>query len=331
MRYTSVALTTKIDQMGHKIDKSTLQTWARQMADSEYAPASFVDHHHALPPIGKILNPRVEPLEASEHALIVDIELFEPAQRTPIHLSDGRLLVMESIPSDQRPFSFGAQTFSKDHMVLEVEPRNFSSDRERENLANELAQQFSIELRIKHEKGIDPVSAIALFIGTLYLQKVSSKLLDKTADAHTNKMARELSQIKDVFRDVIKKWRALPGIKGSTYFRHIVEHDPLVEFCYEGEDFEFASAGFMTDRIDAALKTAELLKDEQNAAYVQFHLDANCEWKFNFAATGDGAVIAEPNTIEKRDKAFKEMQTKTNEDGHTIGISAYIRSKDKHK
>lgn len=304
---------------------------AAAVNDERWSVASIIDHDYSLPPIGKAMNASVVELADGNFALDDEEAIFDNS--TTIRLSTGQELFKQST-CDKRPFAFVlARAFLNDKMIIDVEERNFVSIRSTENFIAELNKVAPSELHTHHEKDLFVLPSALMLLGSFYIFKVASRTLDKVADKHAEEIVREGIELKDLTSENLKKlvrfsnetvrqW-IFNSRKGERVpqFHHRLKTNPIVELVYKGEDFEWAALGFTEEALRIAYQQAQILKEEQNANFVQFLFGDNLVWQLNYATTETGDIIATANAFAQRDDRFKEMEKQAKEQGRDIGVS----------
>lgn len=177
------AATTGLDWNYQRLTRQSLEQMAGHAPDR--ARMLGWEHDMTLPPLGKIVNYRVEERPDGEHQLAATVEQFTRKRRIP--LPDGTFGVEEYAPSDPTPF-FCPVGDCPDVLQVETDFQNFETPHDHRAFFEAIHEAAECETGGMVRKSIipDPHVVIALtpkiilaVLGTKVAWRLGGKVVDK--------------------------------------------------------------------------------------------------------------------------------------------------------
>jgi hypothetical protein len=283
-------------------------------------PLLTVEHDLSLPPYGKVTKAWVEPRDDGEYQLVVENEIFDEVLWTK--LGDGTQLFKQESNSDRHPF-MDRYAEVTDDIFLSYDWTNFESEEDIEQFLQEIKSQSKLEFtsNVFGRKSYIPdpefLVGIAKAIGAyLIARKVLDKSSDKVLDLISEDIAKFYTFIKSIVTSAVKYVR--PRNRPITYV-FVAQGNPTLEFIVRSANAGLVVSSMTLDKLEAALSHANFYYSAFGAVKIQYLLNSDGRWEFNYLLTNTGAVIGTEKSLSRRTRRLellarqREAMDKTHE------------------
>ena len=308
MKIKAVAATTHIDRHNCKITKEALEDAVNKIKNGDSVPAMCLGHDMAVPPLGKITDAWLEPMEDGEYKMLIIQETFDSYKE--ITLPDGSVAYEEFLPDNNKPFSLKLDKKAPDKLQIHTDFVNFESKKEYESFVNDIKNVGDFEEKHIGRKALipDPEIIITLTHG-LIAYIVSKKIIDKATDKIIDSMVNDISKLYDVIKcEIVSAAKhVIPKNRPITYIFE-APGEVGVEFLARTNDPNMILSALEKNKLQDCFEKVDNLKRTINADKVQFILNDDGIWEFNFLLTKSGHVIGTPESHKRRERRFKLME-----------------------
>lgn len=146
-----------------------------------------------------------------------------------------------------------------------------------------------------------PDPTIIVTVGSSFIGLLTYQVLRKSADRISDNIAEDLSKLYSSIKAVASGMAkyANPKTRPITYLVH-VPGNPNISFVARTTEVNLLLNALLKDRSQEALQFSEELHTVINAVEVQFLLNANGHWEFNYLLTENGGVVGTPESFSRR-------------------------------
>lgn len=306
-----IVATTHIDRQFTQISKEALEDAADQVNRGS-RPLLTVEHDPTLPPFGKGVKASVEPCDDGHHQLVVEHEVFDEVLWTD--LTDGSKLFRQESATDTLPFSDRYSELPDDPFIS-FDPVNFGSQSDYVAFIDDIKRGSNVEFSISSfgRKSLIPDPELLVGItktsaGYLLAKKILEKTADKVLDLAADDLAKFYAFIRAIVTSAVRYMT--PKGRPITYI-FVLRTDPRIEFIARSADSNLVMSALTLERLESALSQASFYRSILGAVRIQYLLNTNGEWEFNYLLTGTGAVIGTEKSLSRREKAFELLAQDT--------------------
>lgn len=310
-----IVATTHIDRQFTQISKGALEDAADQVNRGS-RPMLTVEHDPTLPPFGKGVKASVEQRDDGHHQLVVEHEVFDEVLWTD--LTDGSKLFRQESATDKLPFSDRYSDLPNDPFIS-FDPVNFGARSDSVAFIDDIKRGSTVEFSVSSfgRKSLIPDPELLIGITkTIAGYLLAKTILEKTADKVLDLAADDIAKFYTFIRAAIMSAVRYMTPKGRpiTYI-FVLMADPRIEFIARSADPNLVMSAMTLDRLESALSQASSYRSTLGAVRIQYLLNINGEWEFNYLLTGTGAVIGTEKSLSRRAKAFELLgrHTSTNQ------------------
>lgn len=308
MKIEGIGATTHVDRHNMKFTKGALEKLADDINNGSKAAGVGLDHDVTVPPMGKVSSAYVEKRKDGEYQIIITQNIFD--QYTKLELPDGLIVYKEELPDDKRPFSLNNYEDVPKKLLIHTDHVNFETEKEYDEFIKDVKEAGEFEEEEYFRKSVlpDPELLITLTHGLItYL--AGKKIIDKTADKIIDKMTDDISNAYDALKKAVLSYAkyAIPKNRPITYIFE-VPGDPIIEFIVRTTDANIALSAILPDNISSCFKKADHLLHSLTAEKIQYILNDNQEWEFNYLLTKNGEVIGTPASHKRREKRMELLK-----------------------
>lgn len=305
MEQRAVIASTHVDRHNMRMTKEALDSAVDQI-DGDTVPRLSIEHDVTLPPIGKVIKASVERMEDGEYRLVATQEIFEDFKE--VWLPDGTLAMIQESKTDQRPFN-GEDTLPPEKIEIHYDPINFHTKDDLTKFLTEVREMGDFkECEIMRKAYLpDPQLIFTLTSGIIaYLsgQKILEKVGDKILEPIFEDFGKLYPLVKTATAGVLR--HAVPKNRPVTYV-FVAPGQPTIEFVVRTNSPDIVLSAILEQELVESFSKAEELNKTLHAEKVQFLLDSDGRWKFNYLLTDKGAVIGTPEAYSKRAKVLDLM------------------------
>ena len=300
----------------HVVDQTVLTPealagMASSLSDAKRKPAILVEHDHACPPMGQVVGGVVRELDDGHHALIGSYDVFDAP--TPVELPDGTLAVQQRSGKAAYPFMTGVFRETAKACIT-VDPVSLGGVERSKSFLDEVVRGNGVEAQCSTRRSVLPDPELIVTIGPAL---ASIWVAAKLGEVVTAAAAAELKTVgaKAVAAAKRMTLEALPGNRPITYVLQ-VSGQPNLEFVAKTRDPGLAIKALAVDDYrDLKPKIASLHR-VLRAEMIQFLMNKDGVWEFNFLLTADGRVIGTREAFDRRTRMFKAQlrRSETNDD-----------------
>jgi hypothetical protein len=305
MKEKVVLATTHIDRHFMKITKEALERAAEQINTGRRLP-SMIEHDQTLPPFGKTLKAWVEPRDDGEYQLVVEREIFEDILWT--ELEDRTRLFKQESETDRLPFVDRYADITDD-VFLSYDWMNFESKVDIKAFIEEIKSQSELEFttNVFGRKSLIPdpefIIGITKVIGTyLIARNVLNKVGDKVLELAAEDVGKFYALVKATISSAVKYAR--PKGRPITYV-FVARGNPSLEFIAHSSNADLIISAITMEMLEAALSQAMFYYNSLGAVKIQYLLNSDGKWEFNYLLTDTGAVIGTEKSLRRRAKRFE--------------------------
>lgn len=294
-----------IDRHGDLLTKEALESGAK-IINGDRKVRWSVEHKRDLPPLGKIINAKVENLNDHYYLTVEQIK-YDIYENVEWHQD----LVKASCSEDNNPLN--EPNFEvPDKLKVSLDRHNFRSNQEYENYIKILKQghiDFEIEefSRKSYVNDLEIVIRLAEYY-TLYrifkpiIQKIADKIIEKVSD----KIAIDSEKIYDFIKLSAKSMlnSAIPKNRSINYIIQI-PGNPEIELFAKIKDPDLLIKALRNESLKIIEKEIIEFQDKIIFEKIQFTLTDKGKWKFNYLLTDKGETIGRKISFKKRDKKIE--------------------------
>jgi hypothetical protein len=277
-----------------------------QQINCRSRPLLTVEHDLSLPPYGKVTKAWVEPRDDGEYQLVVENEIFDEVLWTK--LGDGTQLFKQESNSDRHPF-MDRYAEVADDIFLSYDWTNFESEEDIQQFLQEIKIQSKLEFtsNVFGRKSYIPdpefLVGIAKAIGAyLIARKVLDKSSDKVLELVSEDVAKFYTFVKSIIASAVKYVR--PKNRPITYV-FVARGNPTLEFIARSANAGLVVSSITLDKLEAALSHANFYYSAFGAVKIQYLLNSDGRWEFNYLLTNTGAVIGTEESFSRRTRRFE--------------------------
>ena len=285
-----------------------LYSMAACINERDRKPVMLAEHDILCPPMGQTVAARVVPTRDGHHALMVEFDFF-PAARE-IALPAGEHGFLQHSAKHRFPFTTGdfhfPSTFS-----LSLDPTGLGGHRGASRFNSDLRQAdptTEFEFRTTDRRSVLPDPEIVFTLG---LQASALWCGVRLAKAAADAIEPELKAFFGVLVAAVKRMavEAIPKNRPVTYVLQ-VHGKPNLEFIARTRDVNAVISAMVERHLGALQPQIDALHEHFNAEMIQFNLQENGTWAFNYLLTGDGKVIGTKKAFDHRAVVLQEMDRK---------------------
>jgi hypothetical protein len=314
MKREAILATTNLDRHFERFTKEVLVKMVEDVNNDSAAILYTIEHDTTIPPFGKTIKAELELREDGEYQVVATNEFFEEIEW--LELSDGTKVFKQGSKEDRRPFR-NRYSELKDDYSIGVDWNNFEPKSEYEKYLEDIRNDSNVEFSSGHfgRKSYIPdpeiIIGIVKLIGTyLIAKKGLDKIGDKIGDIAAEETEKFYKFIKSAVINSVKYLK--PANRPKTYV-FIIYHEPLIEFVAKTKDADKVVSALTIEKLEKTLDSVVELINKFKATRVQYILDEDGEWKFNYLLTNEGDVIGTKKSLSRRATRIKLL----NSDGRT--------------
>ena len=300
------------------MSKEALESGVAQIKGARALPLNL-EHDVTLPPVGKVIDAWIEPTPDGEHQLVALEEHFGDGQG--VTLNDGVQLWRQTSERDHRPF-VRSVVGSQEKTTIEYDLGNFRTD-ERNAFLDQLpsSSEFTIRPQVRKSLVPDPILFVTLSVG--FASLLTAKTLYKTADKIADDVSSDLFRLYSMLKAaaIVLARFSIPRLRPVTYVM-ILPGNPTIEFVVRTRDVDVLLSAMAADELRIPLANADALTRQLPAAKIQFLLDGDNAWRFNYLLTETGGVVGTPELFSRRARRF-DLEGLS---GRSIGASCWTKS-----
>lgn len=303
--------TTHADRHGTQMSKEALIS-ALKFINGDVKPRLGIEHDMTVPPMGRINDADIKQGEDGEFYLVGFREYYEV--REAITLKNGSVLIKERFEDEQFKFVEVEREPVEKTKIL-VDRTNFNSYQDAENFINELREENDLEfdtLDLMRKSLIpDPEVVIELSkVAALYF--IGKELLPKITGKISEDIAEDISKLYKLFKSTIIKTAksVIPKNRPITYLVRI-NGDINIELIVISPKPNDLAIAITKEKLKSVVSQIESFNGLFGIDKIQFILNEEGEWVFNYALTSKGEALGIEKAFDKRDKLFKELVAKS--------------------
>jgi len=313
MKLKGVIATTHTDRHNMRMSKEALDSAVDQIKGN-FAPLVGLEHDVTLPPLGKVMDAYVEPTEDGEFQLVAVSEVFEESKE--IVLPDGSLAWIQESKNDRRPFK-GVDTGAPNKLEISIDPVNFQTKEDSEKFVSELRVfgEFKSSTHLRKALISDP-QLIITFTNSIITYLIGQKVIEKVGDKILEPVLADVGKIYPLIKNAITGIirYAIPKNRPVTYI-FVAPGLPTIEFVARTNNPDVVISAILQQKLEEPFSKAQELYRSLQAVKVQFLLDSDDHWNFNYLLTDKGAVIGSTESHFKRARILELM---AKEDGNGL-------------
>ena len=308
-----VMATTHLGRDNIKNSKDFLESMAAKGNGLTAIPL-HLEHDVSLPPLGKNGKMEVEPfpLEEGEYRLVGVIDIFD--QQVNVTMPDGTAGIrLESI-SDLRPFR---RHESREVFTVSYDRDGFAAQQDIEVFSASVQDTLGaaeVEPYTRRSFLPESVLILAVIAPAWFVAKLVNKTMDKVIDQLSDSIASDVVNLYTTIRlaSINYAQNLSNRNRGVTYI-FTLPGDPQIQFVAQSTDplagLNLLGDALTLERLDPAVGSASEKKRLLEANTVQFTLNVEGEWEFNYLTTSTGAVVGTPASISRRAERIELMET----------------------
>ncbi|NQT17131.1 MAG: hypothetical protein HQ582_30540 [Planctomycetes bacterium] len=302
-RLNIIATTRVVHQMVLTVE--SLHDNAATLNSSSRKPVITAEHDKLCPPMGQIISGKVVPLEDGHFGLAAEFDTF--AAPTTVALPSGDIGFQQESTTNHFPFAT-AQFHTPDTFCVGIDPTGLGGAQE--------AHDFFADLHAAHstEFGTQPIGRRSLLpdplvVFTLGTQVSAAWLGVRIAKAAADAIEPELKKFFAAMIDTIKRMvvNAIPANRPVTYVLE-VHGTPNLEFVARTRDAHAVISAMADSDLTELRPQIDALRDKFGAEFIQFRMQDDATWHFNYLLTEDGKVIGTKESFDYRAVVLKEME-----------------------
>lgn len=311
MKIKAIVATTHIDLHNMRMTKEALESAAISINGPRKVKMG-IEHDETIPPLGKVLEAWVEPTDDGEYRLVQSSEIFEQFEEAV--LPDGTVLLKQEGEINQQPFVIGERVDTKGFALL-YDRINFGTEDNRRAFLNEVKESSEVYFEDGEffRKSVIPDPEIVIHLSELLVQYlIAKKVLEQAGDQVIELALQEVSRFYSFARSVIMtvfKY-ALPKNRPIT---HVFElpGTPFVQFVACTTDADLILSAIVEDKLESALAQVDQLQTLLHAEKIQFLLNAEGQWEFNYLLTDTGGVVGTEKSFSRRTRRLQLLSSRS--------------------
>ena len=309
----SIVATTHIDRQNTKITRDALEGVAESIKNSGHKPMFGTDHDAILPPSGKVLSASVELREDGEYQLVTESEIFDRIEE--LQFEDGTMLYRQESTFDNAPFSGRYTSEKTEEYEISIDPVNFENYDIAKQLITEIQSETGIEIsssEFGRKSAIPDLEIIIkiseVIVGYLLAKDVVKKFAEKVVEKLGDAFADDIVKFYTLLKSTIVKFAqfARPAGRPITYI-FVVPTTPEIEFVARTTDPNSVLSALVLDKLEPSIEHAKHFGRVLDAAKLQYLLNENGEWEFNYLLTNTGGTIGTKKAFANRARKIEMM------------------------
>ncbi len=318
MKRTKITLSsTHIDSHGMMMTKSALES-GLEFINGNRKVRMGLEHDMTLPPLGRINDAQVIRGVDDEYYLTAYQEFFD--KRELVTLETGETLISESFNEGGTPFT-EAKEYEPKGIEISVDPVNFEKLEHSRAFYNRLKQTTELEISnidiIRKAQILDPEIVFKFtenIVYALFGYKIAKLIIKKTIKKLGNKISDDLSKIYDLIKNAILLYakKAIPKNRPITYIFVFPAKIQIELIAISDSPNTIIESLYKSNLKQIEYRIIELV-DLFNPEKIQFILNDQNKWEFNYLLTHGGATIGTEKSFDRRDKSFELLVEKCKE------------------
>jgi len=297
MKLVGVGMTTSVDRHGDCFTRDALLQ-AQALMNGPTCLYVGLEHDYTVPPLGKVVAAKIRDRPDGVTELVVTQEIFE--RELWATLPDGTALFKAESETDRRPFSMPAD---RDDTELSVDPNSFPASASPDAFFQAVAADASATTFVRgthFRKSMVPDPELVVTIGKMLVASfLGKKLIDKVVERVGEAASEDALKLYRLLRNAILTFARYPWNRPVCYIVQL-PGDPFVEFVAKTSSPEHLIDALATGHCRDAVEQAISLDRLFGVRRIQFLLDDDGKWEFNFLLTRDGAVIGTEASYARR-------------------------------
>lgn len=294
--------TSHVDAHGLRTPKNVLEDMAKQI-NGPVVPGMKIEHDITLPPLGKWIRATVKRLPDGEYGLFGDCLVFERDNTRRVTLPNGETAMIDTW-QDERPFA-DEHVEIPDEIKYSFDYTNFESDADVDTLLSELREERPAmhDMLLRKSFISDPEFIISLSEKAInYL--LAHAAIKTAGKVIGEKLANDLASLFTTLQNAAIKYAkyCIPKNRPITYVL-VKPGTPSIEFVIRTINPQDLSTGL--EKITDTLVQAEKLQEFLNAQKIQYKMNDEGNWSFNYCTTTDGKVVGSRDAVRNRAKAVE--------------------------
>ncbi|MFM9328998.1 hypothetical protein [Paenibacillus mesotrionivorans] len=317
MKNERLLATTHVDGHGMQMSKEVLDQAAAQI-NGPIVPGMGIEHDITIPPIGKFVKAEVRQLPDGEYGVYGEFLLFDPEMTQKIALPDGEAAFVD-VWADKRPFADKHEEIPEE-IVYSFDPTNFESQAEMLKFQKELEDDGPNlqEMLIRKSLIPDPEFIVKLSKHAVEFL-IAHQLLKKVGQQLASDTSNDIAKLYATIRNAAIKYGkyCIPKNRPITYV-FVIPGTPTIEFVIRTANSATVSKAIHNEKISSAIDDANRLHEAITAQKIQFILNEDEKWTFNYMLTSTGSVVGSEDAVARREKAvqilFRQNQAEPESD-----------------
>lgn len=287
-----------------------LENAAKQITENERKVAVLADHDHSCPPLGMTVAGRVVKIEGGHHGLKAVYAYY--GKPVDVELPNGDSGFLQELP--EHPYPLTLSDFRESELPdIQVDPANFDGFEHTSTFLREIqaiAPELEYKTGIMERRALIPDPEVVFSLG---LSLSATWFVARVSKAAADAIEPRLKRFFDVIIETVLKTAktAIPSLRPITYIVK-VNGKPNVDFVVKSRDPNLIISAFSND-FSGIQKQVVALSSRFDAEMIQFLLDEEGQWKFNYLLTHDGKVIGSKMSYDRQTvllRGMKELQEK---------------------
>ncbi len=283
-----------------------LHSSAASINDRERKPGMSADHDQLCPPLGQVVACRVVPIEDGHHALVADYDIFPDA--TQITLPSGEDGWEQESEKHRFPFTAAEFDHPSSSFCVSTDRTGVGGYPEVQAFFEELHAETDadFETQLSERRSLLPDPQIVFTLGI----KASAAWLGlRMAKAAADALEPELKAFFKIVIAATKKMamKAIPVNRPVTYVFQI-HGTPNLELVARSRNADLVISAITGAKYADLKPQIDELRQRFQAEFVQFKMDDDGKWNFNFLLTNEGKVIGTKESFDRRAIVLKEME-----------------------
>jgi hypothetical protein len=282
----------------------SLQNSAASVNERDHKPPLIAEHDQLCPPFGQAISARVVPLADGFHALVAEYDMFPPPAAT--ELPNGEIGFLQQSEKHSYPFA-SAELHHPTSFCVSVDPTGLGgvecTEEFFESLRNESEIDFETQPHERRSQLPDPqviftlgIKASAIWLG-VRMAVAASRAIEPELEAFFRVLIRAVKEMAA---------NAIPKTRPVTYVLQ-VHGNPNLEFVARTRDSHLVISAIADRDCSAVREKVNQLQKHLDAEFIQFLLDNDGNWRFNYLLTKDGKVFGTKESFDRRAVVIEEM------------------------
>lgn len=305
-----IVSSTHLDSQGFMMTKNALESMLSKL-NGKRKPRLGLEHIRIFPPFGAISNGELFQGEDEQYYLSAEMMYYD--KREYVTLDDGTKLLKEYFSEGEFPF-IECEESEVSNVSIATDPANFEKINEHKEIYESVKQESDLEFETsefgRKSQLPDPEILITITkILAISLGIVKSKVTEKLGDAIGGDLAKFYKLVSKLAVETIKK--AKPSNRPKNFVISYPNNKCNIELVITTHRADEVLNSLTIEKLKIIADKVKQLENFDSEK-IQFTLNEDGVWEFNYLLTKTGAVIGTIKSFNKRNELYNQILEKQN-------------------